>query len=146
MSSSSSEASAEKVEVVPISTTPSAASIARDGLQYIYQTAFFQLADDDAADADADNGEGEGGGYTPPPFTGPKRRIQRLHNFPRVGFTNDIASIAMLSGERNGVRIVTSNASASNTNNTMDPMLASIEYIPPTQMSGITYNKEDAQV
>jgi len=96
--------------------------------------------------------------YTPPPFEGPQRRIQALHNFPRVGFTNDIAAIALL-GESSSEEEGSSSSSGvdtaggkwsnflptNNNTNTGTALANSIEYIPPSQTSGITYNRNDAE-
>ncbi len=93
--------------------------------------------------------------YTPPPFEGPIGRINRLHNFPRAGFTNDIAAIAVFNGGYeqvdaslggfNGVLDTFRPTTSTNTNGTTainSASAVSMEY-PPT--TGITYNKQDAQ-
>eukprot|EP00573_Skeletonema_grethae_P000964 CAMPEP_0201688254 /NCGR_PEP_ID=MMETSP0578-20130828/1996_1 /ASSEMBLY_ACC=CAM_ASM_000663 /TAXON_ID=267565 /ORGANISM="Skeletonema grethea, Strain CCMP 1804" /LENGTH=1001 /DNA_ID=CAMNT_0048172489 /DNA_START=167 /DNA_END=3172 /DNA_ORIENTATION=- len=104
--------------------------------------------------------------YTPPPFEGPTGRINRLHNFPRGRFTNDIAAIAVFSGAAaaggdvevsgtigNGELLdsfrptVTNTTieitSTNNTNLTTTTTTTYIEEYPP--VSGISYNKQDAQ-
>jgi hypothetical protein len=131
MSSSSTTEPTTKTEIL---------SVAKQGIQLIYRTNFLPEPSED--------------GYTPPPLTGPQRRIDRLHNFPRLGFTRDISAIAMLGG---GDTSITSSSASSlgggglDSLNWMDKVtndttLASIEYIPPTyQTTGLTYNKKDAQ-
>ena len=102
-------------------------------IQQIYRTNFAPIPTDDD--------------YTPPPFTGPQRRIKKLHNFPRLWFTNDIAAIASLGGgvstgvTSGGTNLIdTFLPSSSN-----DTTLASLEYIPPSATTGISYNKKDAE-
>eukprot|EP00985_Skeletonema_marinoi_P014746 scaffold7522_cov202-Skeletonema_marinoi.AAC.1 len=101
-------------------------------IQQIYRTNFAPIPTDDD--------------YTPPPFTGPQRRIKKLHNFPRLWFTNDIAAIASLGG--GATSGVTSGGNLIDTlfpTSTNDTTLASIEYIPPSATTGISYNKKDAE-
>lgn len=50
----------------------------------IYQQPIFTLPSDDRDD------------YTPTTFEGPKKKANRLHGFPRLGYTNDITSLMSL--------------------------------------------------
>ena len=50
----------------------------------IYQQPIFTLPSDDKDD------------YTATTFEGPKKKANRLHGFPRLGYTNDITSLMSL--------------------------------------------------
>ena len=70
---------------------------AKTGFQQIYRTNFLPEPTDDD--------------YSPPPFNGPQRRIERLHAFPRFGFTKDLTSLALLGTSTEEVEVITSTPS-----------------------------------
>jgi len=121
-------------------TTTEILTTAKKGLEVIYRTNFLPEPTEE--------------GYIPPPFTGPQGRINRLHNFPRLGFPNDIAALADTSGGGDAVVVVPATTTTFPSSSsvllegglTNDTTLASIEYIPPSyERTNISYNKKDAQ-
>ena len=114
--------------------------------KFIYRTSFpSEPTDDD---------------YTPPEFDGPRHIIDRLHGFPRAGFTNNIAALASTTAA-DGIEPGTdgvmdpappsqpfSNFGGGNNStyiqSNVDPNLPALEYIPPSQTSQLRYNKQDA--